>query len=199
MILRNHIIFKLPSINLVNKTGTSLVITILNSQTKKKKKKKTELHYSTLSILQITKANEVVPISLYLSGIFCHGGQSQSEPTLPDPLSSGPEPDWSKSSTLSPVSTPGVTLSVSLIFSFSLILQRTRNFKEGKECNWEWWSLLLKKSIGVVRGGESEVLWEREWKPAKLSAPLGLGVNMAIFKRVGFVCNHWISYVIFGW
>ena len=40
MILRNHIIFKLPSINLVNKTGTSLVITILNSQTKKKKKKK---------------------------------------------------------------------------------------------------------------------------------------------------------------
>ena len=86
-------------------------------------------------MLQITKANEVVPISLYLSGIFCHGGQSQSEPTLPDPLSSGPEPDWSKSSTLSPVSTPGVTLSVSLIFSFSLILQRTRNFKEGKECN----------------------------------------------------------------
>ena len=150
-------------------------------------------------MLQITKANEVVPISLYLSGIFCHGGQSQSEPTLPDPLSSGPEPDWSKSSTLSPVSTPGVTLSVSLIFSFSLILQRTRNFKEGKECNWEWWSLLLKKSIGVVRGVESEVLWEREWKPAKLSAPLGLGVNMAIFKRVGFVCNHWISYVIFGW
>ena len=132
MILRNHIIFKLPSINLVNKTGTSLVITILNSQAKKKK---TELHYSTLSMLQITKANEVVPISLYLSGIFCHGGQSQSEPTLPDPLSSGPEPDWSKSSTLSPVSTPGVTLSVSLIFSFSLILQRTRNFKEGKECN----------------------------------------------------------------
>ena len=39
MILRNHIIFKLPSINLVNKTGTSLIITILNSQTKKKKKK----------------------------------------------------------------------------------------------------------------------------------------------------------------
>lgn len=34
----------------------------------------------TLSMLQMTKAREVAPMSLYLSGIFFHGGQFCSVP-----------------------------------------------------------------------------------------------------------------------
>lgn len=78
-------------------------------------------------MLQITKASEVVPMSLYLRGMFFHGGQFQSKPTSPDPLSrpespSEPEPARWTLSTGTPFS-----LLVSLMLSFSLMLQKTLN------------------------------------------------------------------------
>ena len=49
-------------------------------------------------MLQITKAREVVPMSLYLSGRFFHGGRVQLEPTSPElvPVPSRPS-DFSNS------------------------------------------------------------------------------------------------------
>lgn len=112
------------------KDNTVLVINYLIRLAKERKGGK-----KTLSMLQITKAKDVVPMILYLSGIFFHGGQFLSKPTSPDRVSPS-EPAGSDSFTWSPVSTPA-TLSLSLTFSFSLMLQHTRNPErclEGNEC-----------------------------------------------------------------
>lgn len=131
---------------------------------------------TTLSILQITKANDVVPMSLYLSGIFFHGSDFQSKATSPDPLWGPVSPsklNCSNSLTRIPVSTPA-TLSLLGAVSFSWMLQKTRKFKrrlEGGEC--KRWSL----STEALKTGPREIvlLWGRE---RKFSAK---GVNFAIF------------------
>lgn len=127
-------------------------------------------------MLQITKANDVVPMSLYLSGIFFHGSDFQSKLTSPDPLwrlVSPSELNCSNSLTRSPVSTPG-TLSLLGADSFSLMLQQIRKFKrrlEGGE--YKRWSL----NTEALKTGPREIvlLWGKE---RKFSAK---GVNLAIF------------------
>ena len=141
---------------------------------KKRKKKKIKFQKvsTTLSMLQITKASEVVPISVYLWGIFFHGGQFQLKPTSSDRTPS-PEtgPRLSNSSTRSPVRTPS-TFWLSLIFWVSLILQKTLNSNR---------SLGGKKPIrrGLSEDSKTQLrelglCWERENKLSALIARLSI-------------------------
>lgn len=126
-------------------------------------------------MLQITKASAVVPINLYLSGTFLHGGQFEWNPTSPIPF---PElvsfsdfeidPVRSDASTRRPKRTGGIS-SLPLTFSFSLMLQQTRRrnrrrwgweIKRVAETVWkiEVWGFLL------VGWGRKGLLWGRTEK-----------------------------------
>ena len=135
-------------------------------------------------MLQITKASEVVPMSLYLWGIFFHGGQTKSKPASLDPLSQ-PKPTFlSSSSTSTPLTNPPLpaqTFSLSsLIFSFSLILHKNFNFNryfEELNCKWRFFREVLFKTIELC---EVLVLWKRKQKLLS-----NLRLNFAIS---GFCC-----------
>ncbi|KAF5776458.1 hypothetical protein HanXRQr2_Chr12g0524501 [Helianthus annuus] len=74
----------------------------------------------TLSILQITKASEVVPISLYLNGtLFQVPKFNFSNPNFPNPL---PDSSPNSPSTLNPLIIEEIPF-LSARFSFSLMLQ----------------------------------------------------------------------------
>lgn len=130
---------------------------------------------STLSMLQITKASEVVPMSLYLWGIFFQGGQSKSKPNSPDPLSWPDSPSESEAEaeparwTLSP-GRP-LTVLLSLTLSFSLMLQKTLNSKlcfGGKRS----------KRRRPSEGCENELVWwEKRYELSALRVSLAIWVS----------------------
>ena len=137
-------------------------------------------------MLQITKASAVVPINLYLSGTFLHGGQFKSDPassfSCPELKSFSDfetDPLRSDASTRKPERT-GEISSFLLTFSFSLMLQQTRRLnrrtrwwemKRVDETEWKigwlvgWerkgllWGRIEKFAIGVLSFGEKSRGW----------------------------------------
>lgn len=147
-------------------------------------------------MLQTTKASAVAPISLYLWGMFFHGGQFQSKPISVEPpsspnSSSESETELSISSMRNLTSTPS-SVFLSLNFGFSFMLHKTLNFSrtfEGKRLkprglSWEWKTLMFCGGL---------VLLERKNKFCILSASFAISPEKKQRNKGGYSIWYYFS------
>ena len=124
-------------------------------------------------MLQITKANEVVPMSLYLWGRFFQGGQFQDKVSCCFSISS----TWRSVRTLA-FALAMDTLWVSLAFCWELeTILSLRVWLDGERWKWKRWN-----EVVLVKGVWELALWVCE-KKQELS---GLSVSLAMLVKIGY-------------
>lgn len=130
--------------------------------------------FFTLSILQITKASDVVPMSLYLWARLFHGGHFQSKPTSsPKEDETWPESSGSRTRTRGTASLLTFSLSLTAA-SLSPMFEKTRNLERFFEVGS--WARCARNGVLKTELWEEVVGWgRRQSSSALISLKLAMG------------------------